>query len=340
MRRFLGVLPYVDERRIRTETAALLDRLHSTIPAKTKSVARLSGGQRQAVAIARAIYWKAKVVIMDEPTAALAVMEREKVVQHARQLAASGAGVIYVGHNLVEILEVADRVAVMFRGAVVHVTNAKDTNQETLIKYMTGYVDQQKRRMKAQTGREAMLRKSTLMATVALFALTGAHTASAQDSVAVIVKATTSEYWQWVFKGAEAAGKELGVKVEELGTPKDDAAGQISVLEGAAGKKPCGHRHFADDLRGAWRADRRGQRRGRSRHRDRFRRQDRQIRFLPHHQQRGGRQGRGRRDGAVHQGAHRQGGGQGRVSSPPWRGMSRSIRATRASRTASPPIRI
>ena len=92
--------------------------------------------------MARAIYWKAKVVIMDEPTAALAVMEREKVVQHARQLAASGAGVIYVGHNLVEILEVADRVAVMFRGIVVHVTAAKDTNQETLIKYMTGYADQ------------------------------------------------------------------------------------------------------------------------------------------------------------------------------------------------------
>ena len=142
MRRLFGLLPYVDERHIRAETAALLERLHSQIPANVKTVARLSGGQRQAVAIARAIYWKAKVVIMDEPTAALAVMEREKVVQHARQLAASGAGVIYVGHNLVEILEVADRVAVMFRGIVVHVTAAKDTNQETLIKYMTGYADQ------------------------------------------------------------------------------------------------------------------------------------------------------------------------------------------------------
>ena len=141
MRRLFGLLPYVDERHIRAETAALLERLHSQIPANVKTVARLSGGQRQAVAIARAIYWKAKVVIMDEPTAALAVMEREKVVQHARQLAASGAGVIYVGHNLVEILEVADRVAVMFRGIVVHVTAAKDTNQETLIKYMTGYAD-------------------------------------------------------------------------------------------------------------------------------------------------------------------------------------------------------
>jgi ribose transport system substrate-binding protein len=83
-----------------------------------------------------------------------------------------------------------------------------------------------------------MSRKTVLTASVAAFAMIGASAAQAQDTVAVIVKATTSEYWQWVFKGAEAAGKELGVKVEELGTPKDDAAGQISVLESAAGAKP------------------------------------------------------------------------------------------------------
>ena len=61
----------------------------------------------------------------------------------------------------------------------------------------------------------------------------------AEDTVAVIVKATTSEYWQWVFKGAEAAGKDLGVKIDELGSPKDDAAAQISILETAAGGKPA-----------------------------------------------------------------------------------------------------
>ena len=143
MRRFLGVLPYVDNRRIREETISLLGRLNSHIPSKAKSVARLSGGQRQAVAIARAIYWKAKVVIMDEPTAALAVMERENVIKYARDLAASGAGVIYIGHNLVEILEVADRIAVMFRGSIVHTTTAGETTQEKLIKYMTGYNDQE-----------------------------------------------------------------------------------------------------------------------------------------------------------------------------------------------------
>ena len=139
VRRLFGVLPYIDERTICRETADLLKRIRSEIPAETSSVARLSGGQRQAVAIARVIYWQAKVVLMDEPTAALAVMERERVIHHARDLAAHGVGVIYIGHNLTEILKVADRIAVMFRGRTVYVTPAGETNQETLIKYMTGY---------------------------------------------------------------------------------------------------------------------------------------------------------------------------------------------------------
>jgi len=141
MRRFLGILPYIDDRAIRRETADLLRRIRSEIPAEARTVARLSGGQRQAVAIARAIYWQAKVVLMDEPTAALAVMERERVIHHARDLAAHGVGVIYIGHNLTEILQVADRIAVMFRGRIVHLTAAGETDQETLIKYMTGYSD-------------------------------------------------------------------------------------------------------------------------------------------------------------------------------------------------------
>ena len=144
VRRFLGVLPYVDDRTIRRETAGLLQRIRSVVPAEARTVARLSGGQRQAVAIARAIYWQAKVVLMDEPTAALAVMERERVIEHARELASHGVGVIYIGHNLTEILKVADRIAVMFRGRTVHVTAAGDTTQETLIKYMTGYSETEK----------------------------------------------------------------------------------------------------------------------------------------------------------------------------------------------------
>ena len=91
------------------------------------------------MAIARALYWQSKVVILDEPTAALAVMEREHVIQLTHRLAQEGIGVLYIGHNLIEILEVADRVAVMFQGRVVHVTPVAETTQQDLIKYMTGY---------------------------------------------------------------------------------------------------------------------------------------------------------------------------------------------------------
>ena len=141
VRRWLGLLAVIDNRKIRDETRALLKRIESRIPAKARTVSRLSGGQRQAVAIARALYWQSKVVILDEPTAALAVMEREHVIQLARKLAEEGIGVIYIGHNLIEILEVADRVAVMFQGRVVHVTPVAETTQQDLIKYMTGYSD-------------------------------------------------------------------------------------------------------------------------------------------------------------------------------------------------------
>jgi ABC-type sugar transport system ATPase subunit len=143
-RRLLGILPYVDNRMIARQTRELLERIKSRIPSEARTVARLSGGQRQAVAIARAIYWQAKVVLMDEPTAALAVMERERVIMHARDLAAHGAGVIYIGHNLTEILKVADRILVMLQGRSVHLTRSSETTQEKLIKYMTGFSDSEK----------------------------------------------------------------------------------------------------------------------------------------------------------------------------------------------------
>ena len=84
-----------------------------------------------------------------------------------------------------------------------------------------------------------MMYKGLLAATVAASTIFGLGAAQAEDTVAVIVKATTSEYWQWVFKGAEDAGKMLGVKIDKLGTPKDDAAGQIAVLESATAAKPA-----------------------------------------------------------------------------------------------------
>src|SRR4051794_12410374 len=93
--------------------------------------------------------------------------------------------------------------------------------------------------MSCKPGRKTMKKNLLIAASFAALTLAGVNGAKAEDTIAVIVKATTSEYWQWVFKGAEDAGKQLGIKVDKLGTPKDDAAGQIAVLESAAGSKPA-----------------------------------------------------------------------------------------------------
>ncbi len=79
-------------------------------------VAAFSGGQRQAVAIGRAIFWNARLVIMDEPTAALGVPEQRKVISLIQSLKAAGKGIIFISHNLRDIFEVADRIVVFRRG--------------------------------------------------------------------------------------------------------------------------------------------------------------------------------------------------------------------------------
>ena len=79
-------------------------------------VSAFSGGQRQAVAIGRAMYWNARLVIMDEPTAALGVPEQRKVIALIQSLKAQGKGIIFISHNLGDIFEVADRIVVFRRG--------------------------------------------------------------------------------------------------------------------------------------------------------------------------------------------------------------------------------
>lgn len=138
LRRFAGIIPVIDEAKVHEEVVNLLARVESHIPDPDVRVLALSGGQRQAVAIARALYWKAKVVIMDEPTAALAQMETRNVLRMARGLASEGVGVLFIGHNLIEVLEVSDRVVVMQRGTVVHECRSSDTDQEQLVRHMTG----------------------------------------------------------------------------------------------------------------------------------------------------------------------------------------------------------
>ncbi|MFN2297215.1 MAG: ATP-binding cassette domain-containing protein [Anaerolineales bacterium] len=110
---FVGVL---DKRRMEQETRRLLDRLQINIPSVRLNVRRLSGGQRQSVAIARATAFNAKVTIMDEPTSALSVAAIGQVLELVRQLKRHGNSIIVISHRLEDIYQVCDRMVVLRHG--------------------------------------------------------------------------------------------------------------------------------------------------------------------------------------------------------------------------------
>ena len=100
-------------------------------------VGQLSGGERQGVAIARAIYKQADLIILDEPTTALSLTETEKVFHFVRQVKASGRSIIFIGHNIYHVFDIADRFVVLDRGTVVlETTRAETASAEHLINFM------------------------------------------------------------------------------------------------------------------------------------------------------------------------------------------------------------
>lgn len=100
-------------------------------------VASLSGGQRQSVAIAKAVLWNSRVVILDEPTAALGVMQTRQVLNLVRRLAEKDLGVVLISHNLHDVFEVADRITVLRLGQKVHTYMRKDTDQQEVVHAIT-----------------------------------------------------------------------------------------------------------------------------------------------------------------------------------------------------------
>ena len=108
-----------------------------TINSVRQPVASLSGGQRQTVAIARAVLQQGKVVFLDEPTAALGVAQTRQVLNLVRRLADSGIGVVLISHNMNDVLEVADRIAVLHLGQMAAQVARKDTNQQMLVELIT-----------------------------------------------------------------------------------------------------------------------------------------------------------------------------------------------------------
>jgi len=136
-----GLIKTLDEKTMLREARAGLDALDIQFPTLTQPIESLSGGQRQAVAIARAIYWDARLMIMDEPTNNLGVPEQQKVLELIRKLRDSGVPVILITHTLPDVFAVADRIVVMHRGRKVTEKRAGETNTAELVQYMVGALD-------------------------------------------------------------------------------------------------------------------------------------------------------------------------------------------------------
>jgi D-xylose transport system ATP-binding protein len=129
----------LDESSMEFQAAKALQSLSvKTVKSVRQKVSSLSGGQRQTVAIARSVLRDAKLVILDEPTAALGVAQTEQVLNLVRRLADSGVAVLMISHNLVDVFQVADDIAVLYLGTMVAQLETKDTNHNDVIGYITG----------------------------------------------------------------------------------------------------------------------------------------------------------------------------------------------------------
>lgn len=130
--------PFLDQARMLAEAEKMLAALEIRIPRLTAKVEKLSGGQRQAIAIARAASFQPKVLIMDEPTSALAVAEVEAVLALINRVKARGVAVVLITHRLQDLFRVCDRVAVMYEGTKVAERMIGDTNLQELVDLIVG----------------------------------------------------------------------------------------------------------------------------------------------------------------------------------------------------------
>ena len=141
---FGGLFKPLNNQYMLDQAKAALDALEIHFPDLTQPIESLSGGQRQAVAIARAIYWDAKLMIMDEPTNNLGVPEQRKVLELIRRLRDDGVPVVLISHTLPDVFAVSDRLVVMHRGRKVTEKKTSDTDTQEVVQYMVGALDDER----------------------------------------------------------------------------------------------------------------------------------------------------------------------------------------------------
>lgn len=133
-------LGWLDKKRMYTRTREILDRLHVHIPSVRQQVSNLSGGQRQAVAVSRAVEWSNDIVLLDEPTAAVGVEQASVILELIRNLAREGIAVLLISHNMQHVVDVCDRAVVLRHGTKVGDVSVPDVTPTDLVDLITGAV--------------------------------------------------------------------------------------------------------------------------------------------------------------------------------------------------------
>jgi simple sugar transport system ATP-binding protein len=137
----LGYLGFMDEKEMRRRAAESFAEIGATVQSLTAAVGSMSGGQRQGIAIARAMAWANKVLILDEPTAALGVVQTKNVLESVKRVRDKGIAVIFISHSMPHVLEVCDRIQVLRLGKRVATYPGRGTAVEKLIGAMTGALE-------------------------------------------------------------------------------------------------------------------------------------------------------------------------------------------------------
>ena len=138
LKKRFGFIKVLDHDYMHSESKMVLERLEIEIPSLRNKISLLSGGQRQAVAISRSLYWDAKFLIMDEPTAALGIAEQKKVLDLIRLLRSQGLGIIIISHQIHDVFSVADRLVIMRRGVKVAERITKETDPNEVVSLIVG----------------------------------------------------------------------------------------------------------------------------------------------------------------------------------------------------------